>query len=62
MEAAASPEQQIAELDSAAGESAFSLELTQDQKDIRDWVHGSPSRPCGRRRRNGTSGKRLPGR
>ena len=40
MEAAASPEQRIAELDSAAGESAFSLELTQDQKDIRDWVHG----------------------
>ena len=26
--------------DQPAGEAAFSLELTQDQKDIRDWVHG----------------------
>ena len=24
----------------AAGETTFSLELTQDQKDVRDWVHG----------------------
>jgi acyl-CoA dehydrogenase len=40
MEAAASPEPQAAEPDGTAGETVFSLELTQDQKDIRDWVHG----------------------
>jgi len=28
------------DLPEAAGESAFSLELNQDQKDVRDWVHG----------------------
>jgi acyl-CoA dehydrogenase len=28
------------DLPDAAGETTFSLELTQDQKDVRDWVHG----------------------
>ncbi|HET6448747.1 MAG TPA: acyl-CoA dehydrogenase family protein [Conexibacter sp.] len=28
------------ELPEASGETTFSLELTQDQKDVRDWVHG----------------------
>ena len=28
------------ELPDAAGETTFSLDLTQDQKDVRDWVHG----------------------
>src|SRR5690242_20789391 len=28
------------DLPEASGETTFSLELTQDQKDVRDWVHG----------------------
>src|SRR5947209_3693110 len=39
---ATTPEQALAadQTDSASGEPTFSLALTQDQKDIRDWVHG----------------------
>ncbi len=37
MEAAAEPQTSAAP---QPGEATFSLELTQDQKDIRDWVHG----------------------
>jgi acyl-CoA dehydrogenase len=35
-----SAEEQVAELGIQVSESPFSLELSQDQKDIRDWVHG----------------------
>jgi acyl-CoA dehydrogenase len=35
-----SAEEQVAELEIRVSESPFSLELSQDQKDIRDWVHG----------------------
>jgi acyl-CoA dehydrogenase len=36
----ATTEQQVARLGIEVGESPFSLELSQDQRDIRDWVHG----------------------
>ena len=39
MEAATSPVEG-ADLTAQQGETAFSLELTQDQKDLREWVHG----------------------
>jgi len=39
MEAATSPVEG-ADLTAPQGETAFSLELTQDQKDLREWVHG----------------------
>src|SRR5205085_12441961 len=49
MEAATTPEEVLAD---AAGDEAttFSLELNQDQKDIRDWAHGfaeNVMRPAG---------------
>jgi hypothetical protein len=37
---APSPESLAEDAAPAAAEGGFSLELTQDQKDIRDWVHG----------------------
>ena len=40
----------------------FSLELNQDQKDIRDWVHGFAETSCGPPPRSGTSARRRPGR
>src|SRR5919106_2792800 len=35
-----STEEQVAELGIEVSDSPFSLELSQDQKDIRDWAHG----------------------
>jgi acyl-CoA dehydrogenase len=37
---AATPEQEIAGTENGTEPPPFSLELSQDQKDIRDWVHG----------------------
>ena len=40
---------------------AFSMELNQDQKDIRDWVHGFAETSSARRPRSGTSVRKRRG-
>jgi acyl-CoA dehydrogenase len=37
---AATPEEETTASDGGGAPPAFSLELSEDQKDIRDWVHG----------------------
>ena len=44
---AATQDQVAADLAGGAPESNFSLELSQDQKDIRDWVHGFAEQTVG---------------
>ena len=60
---AATPEQGIPAGEDTSDAPPFSLELNQDQKDIRDWVHGFAEQTSSARPRpSGTSARRPRGR